>query len=928
MMPPSLSAAGRQASALADQLALSAPVFPQIVEGHWDLGSYRLVLDPSGLSLATASVTFIKRRGTFDACVKWHDVSGDNPTSIYNLLTSSFPTLEVFVEHTYLVFTLHIYPIGLRPRTLAERYANILSMFSRELLLGHTLRFAILCESVEALGQTDCLNFAWSLLESSKREKDPVWKTIGSNAAFLINYFDTFAEADLSNGQLPFAKIPRAILHGADLSQACLTSVDLAQSTFSDADFRGSKIDRLSLGRFPVLKVVPEKQLTDTVFSHDARLIASCLNDNCGPMCEIALWRIDTYEPLAPIIIGNEAVTLAFSKGGYLAIGDKQGNIHIWKEVDKTCSFTPLKKLNAYVGEKICCLQFSPLNPFYLAVGTEKGSVSVWNISTENTIFRNENSEATRCIKGLTFSPQAFTLVSLDDKGTLTLWDLSERKKNNQWQFEGSQSTQLLGFSIRGELLAICEGASISFWEISSGKKVLKKIPRSTGPVCLTSDFKYILFSEQLNDRIYIQNIQTDELPEELDVEASEKHIQALMLLPNERTVIAKSWNTIFLCEVRSNRDGNFTLEPIPHAFHLASQKQLRIASQFPDMIFSMCNNLKNYQRTPIKRASSPIQFSADGSLLLGVRFNEDGREETVITRTDTGKMVWQFFGPNTDNIRLSDFHAFFKQRSLSPNNCLLAALSLDEEHLEVWDIIMQNRLCSRVLKNVENNKGNRACFAFKSDNQTLAIAPYSPKENQTQILLWHLETDSTKLLFETNGKVLSCSFSPDDRLFFFTKMSENEIYVCCWDFIQQKVIFLFNGLVAAYCPKTKLVAKGRETLSLSQFDGSEEIDLFPNSDQSPGIAVDLQFSADGKRLAAKIVPFNDVKIGYTIQSVFVDEFFVTLYLWEVETSPHLHARLIDRFPHELIGRRAKFDQQIDLPINKQVLLEKGAQFM
>ena len=86
---------------------------PFVVEGYWDLGSYWLNLDKSSQALATASVTFIKRTGTFPAKIVWHDIpSSYSGEKLYNLLTASPPALEIFVEHTYLLFTLHVYPQG------------------------------------------------------------------------------------------------------------------------------------------------------------------------------------------------------------------------------------------------------------------------------------------------------------------------------------------------------------------------------------------------------------------------------------------------------------------------------------------------------------------------------------------------------------------------------------------------------------------------------------------------------------------------------------------------------------------------------------------------------------------------------------------------------------------------------------------------
>ena len=89
----------------------------------------------------------------------------------------------------------------------------------------------------------------------------------------------------------------------------------------------------------------------------------------------------------------------------------------------------------------------------------------------------------------------------------------------------------------------------------------------------------------------------------------------------------------------------------------------------------------------------------------------------------------------------------------------------------------------------------------------------------------------------------------------------------------------------------------------------------------------DFQFSSDGNFLAARIVPLAVID-NHGKKLPFFSDSFATLYLWEIGTIPYLHARLIDKLPHELLGQGSKWDKQSNVSdLAKRLLIEKGSIF-
>ena len=79
---------------------------------------------------------------------------------------------------------------------------------------------------------------------------------------------------------------------------------------------------------------------------------------------------------------------------------------------------------------------------------------------------------------------------------------------------------------------------------------------------------------------------------------------------------------------------------------------------------------------------------------------------------------------------------------------------------------------------------------------------------------------------------------------------------------------------------------------------------------------------------AARIITCGDFVSRPSIQFGFFYDYLTKFYLWEIGTIPYPHARLIDKLPHELLGRESKWDKQSNLSdLAKRLLIEKKSIF-
>lgn len=905
------------------------------VSGQWDLGCYRIQFDSSENVLAKAEVTFIKRKGTFEAKLVWEEETRNiSSEKAITFLTASPPKLEIYVEHTYLAFTVHIYPPGKRPRSLAEKYADFLPGFGRELLEDKSSRMNYFLDWVEE--SIDRRDFLWSLVELSKRDdtrKDERIRKIAANAALLINRLESFAEADLSRAQLSSARLADSIFDGANVSHTDISSADLSQSSLDGADFRGCHCENLKFGTLPTLQAKGE--IGTIALSPDQRLLAYCQVTESKSGSLIDIWDLKTNVSLPLVQLGSMALSLTFSSHGCIALGDDQGKVHLWKEQDKSGSFSAIGSYKLSENP-ITNLKFPQSNATQLIIGDKQGLGYLLDILGKKIIRLPFKSFHSICFS------QASPLMAIShDDGKLKLWDIEQGKIVHEWPIHDTTAlyakAHLKRFSRDGKLIATLCDAKLSFWNLAGQK--LREIELDRGiafsPFCLSADFNFIVYHNRSG--MWIQRLDRGKQIRKLDsASRTITQVQNLILSKDEKLLVGTEWKKIFLWTMSFSNQEDWDQEPGPSVFHFTSQNKLLLASRdYSSLIASAQNTLKKFNVTPIKMPIYPWLFSPDGSLLIGISSiqigNYSSRFDTVILRG--GKMSWR---PPLEDTRLDRNLAFlsiFKERMISPDNRLLAAHLRDKgETMEIWDIQSKTRLYSYVPENHEGSKGNWTGFSFTSDGKSLILSLSLIDKKNTEIVLWDLERDQKRVLFVIDRELHLLSISESDSIFIFREIVDEKWFVLIWDAVQKTALHTFDGMSAAYNEPKKLIAKGSsEALFICQREGSELTLLSGLNSDPPSCVTDIQFSPDGKKLAARIVPtYNSSDYKPDRFSRLTPAFhahLATLYLWEIETVPYLHTRLIDKLPHELSARGAKFNRQNGLSnVVRRILIEKGAE--
>ncbi|MBP0725150.1 hypothetical protein J5Y03_08080 [Bacillus sp. RG28] len=120
--------------------------------------------------------------------------------------------------------------------------------------------------------------------------------------------------------------------------------------------------------------------------------------------------------------------TLAISKDGkYIATGEQENVVKIW-DVQK------LKEISSFsVDQSVDKVEFSP-NGKYLAVATGYKPVIVWDIFNNKKILELDDYSSYK--RTLTFSPDSKTLITADNTGTATFWDIPSGIKLNTITFQ------------------------------------------------------------------------------------------------------------------------------------------------------------------------------------------------------------------------------------------------------------------------------------------------------------------------------------------------------------------------------------------------------------------------------------------------------------------------------------------------------------
>jgi WD40 repeat protein/transcriptional regulator with XRE-family HTH domain len=167
-------------------------------------------------------------------------------------------------------------------------------------------------------------------------------------------------------------------------------------------------------------------------------------------------------------VSATRAVAISFD-GKWWAVGDLQGQVHVWEGVrSQTLSLSLLAHT-----DMVEALAFSP-NGRTLASGSIDGTVKLWDLSSNGSGSRGTLlwTGRQRHPLSLAFSPDGRLLASIGMEATVRLWD-SQSGKNLQTLAHPSP-VHAVAFSPDGSLLASgCADGEIRLWERQKGTSLV-----------------------------------------------------------------------------------------------------------------------------------------------------------------------------------------------------------------------------------------------------------------------------------------------------------------------------------------------------------------------------------------------------------------------------------------------------------------------
>ena len=117
-----------------------------------------------------------------------------------------------------------------------------------------------------------------------------------------------------------------------------------------------------------------------------------------------------------------------------------------------------------YVSE---CLAVSK-DGRWIAGGTMFGEVIVWDAKTFKKVFSHRDDA--KNINGADFSPDSTRLISASRDGTVTIWDITSRKRVQTLEHTGSGWVTAAKYSPQGDRIATATFGSVRVWDSNNGR--------------------------------------------------------------------------------------------------------------------------------------------------------------------------------------------------------------------------------------------------------------------------------------------------------------------------------------------------------------------------------------------------------------------------------------------------------------------------
>ncbi|MEG4198316.1 WD40 domain-containing protein [Microcoleus sp. Pol12A5] len=314
------------------------------------------------------------------------------------------------------------------------------------------------------------------ILEATRGKTESEVGYVGGNAATLLVKIDRTA--------LETKDLSRAVILGADLTNATLRRVNFAEANLANSDFTKIFSSVRSVIFSPdgkllatgdtdgivrlweasscreILTCKGHTNVVESVaFSPDGKILASASYDKT-----IELWDVKTGECLKVLQGHTESVmSVTFNPdGNILASGSFDRTIRLWEIRTGEC----LKILQDHT-KVVCSVAFHPTGEM-LASGSGDETVRLWNIGTGECVKTLQGH--TKNVFSVAFNSAGEILASGSGDKTVKLWNIGrgECLKTLEGHFDQIKS---IAFSPNGELLASgSHDRTAKLWDINSGE--------------------------------------------------------------------------------------------------------------------------------------------------------------------------------------------------------------------------------------------------------------------------------------------------------------------------------------------------------------------------------------------------------------------------------------------------------------------------
>lgn len=636
---------------------------------------------------------------------------------------------------------------------------------------------------------------------------------------------------------------------------------------------------------------------SNTLFSviHSFSQALRTLQSNFGSFDPI-FWQNNQGDESLDIVENlGDILTIAWShRGEVLAIGDKEGSVHLWQTCQKSQS---LKNYRMWKEHRswVRTIAFSP-DDRLLVTGSNDRTIKLWNAQTGKVLDTQLDKD---WVRSAAFSPDGSLLATGSDEFVVTLWQISgkgdecklkrvERLKDNAHR----DRIRSIAFSPDGTILASgSDDHTIKLWDIKTRKcETLEGHRDRVRSVAFSPDGE--LLASGSDDRTIKfwnpKTIQRIVLPEEQEIQHDDRIRSVAFSRDGQHLASGSDDCTIKLWEVnpyrcvailRSNGEKQIgrvqTVSFSPDGRKLVSGddnqtlKVWQMADRNPSE--SEHSYLRMIQgRTPrvrtilfVDRETLISGHDSSEMLIWNLRTFRCRKsalsEHTRRVRSLASKGHLLVSGSDDCTFKLWNWHTGQCQQSVSmqhwvravafsPNGTTLAVAG-DDQFIKLWTID-DGRIPSGVdPKILRDHEHWIRTIAFSPDGKLLA----SGGDDQV-VRLWDLETgEVTRLKDKHRHRIRSIAFSPDGQ--HLASGSDDET-IQVWQVATRKQVQVFQdkemrGVKSVqFSPDSQRLASGSEDAIVRLWDVSTREFLELSEGDSAGIQA-IAFDPDGKRLVS-----------------------------------------------------------------------------